>query len=145
MTVIGKTKVGQRATAETALMLQLCRALRDRINLAAVTNDIFTREDGEFLTRNGALPAERIRAVVAAGGAIACDLAPSTWSVREDAAPAGEAGLPAGLRLRVVVAALADGTTWSAVHRGDEDGYVLGAALLPEISEALVQTLQPGA
>jgi hypothetical protein len=44
----------------------------------------------------------------------------------------------------VVVAALTDGTTWSAVHRGDEDGYVLGAALLPEISEALVQTLQAG-
>ena len=44
----------------------------------------------------------------------------------------------------MVVAALGDGTTWSAVHRGGEDGYVLGAALLPEISEALVQTLQSG-
>lgn len=76
---------------------------------------------------------------LAAGGAIACDLAPAAWTVRD-----AEDGrqLPARQSLRVVVAALADGTTWSAVHRGDEDGYVLGAALLPEISEALVQTLQ---
>ena len=82
---------------------------------------------------------------LAAGGAIACELAPSAWSVRESGAPAGSAGLPTGRQLRVVVAALTDGTTWSAVHRGDEDGYVLGAALLPEISEALLQTLHQGA
>lgn len=76
---------------------------------------------------------------LAAGGAIACDLAPAAWTVRDD----GVGGqLPGGLALRVVVAALADGTTWSAVHRGAEDGYVLGAALLPEISRALVKTLQ---
>jgi len=76
---------------------------------------------------------------LAAGGAIACDLAASAWSVRD-----GESGgqLPADRPLRVVVGALSDGATWSAVHRGDEDGYVLGAALLPDISRALVQTLQ---
>ncbi|WP_114855370.1 PPA1309 family protein [Brachybacterium sp. YJGR34] len=77
---------------------------------------------------------------LAAGGAVACDLPASAWSVRDDD-PA--AGLPTGQPLRVVVAALADGTTWSAVHRGGEDGYVLGAALLPDISAALVETLQP--
>lgn len=38
-------------------MLALCKALRTRFNIAAVTNDIFTREDCEFLTRNNALPA----------------------------------------------------------------------------------------
>lgn len=82
---------------------------------------------------------------LAAGGAIACDLAPSAWSVRDGEEHADGAALPSGRALRVVVAALTDGTTWSAVHRGDEDGYVLGAALLPEISEALVQTLAGGA
>ncbi|MGP5054456.1 PPA1309 family protein [Brachybacterium paraconglomeratum] len=81
---------------------------------------------------------------LAAGGAIACDLAPSAWSVRDEEQSAGDAALPSGRALRVVVAALGEGTTWSAVHRGGEDGYVLGAALLPEISEALVQTLQSG-
>lgn len=81
---------------------------------------------------------------LAAGGAIACDLAPSAWSVRDEEESEGGAALPSGRALRVVVAALGDGTTWSAVHRGGEDGYVLGAALLPEISEALVQTLQSG-
>jgi hypothetical protein len=82
---------------------------------------------------------------LAAGGAIACDLAPSAWSVRDGEDRTSGAALPSGRALRVVVAALTDGTTWSAVHRGDEDGYVLGAALLPEISAALVQTLQSGA
>jgi len=44
-------------------MLALCRKLRNRLSLVAVTNDIFTREDGEFLTRHEALPKERIMAV----------------------------------------------------------------------------------
>jgi hypothetical protein len=80
---------------------------------------------------------------LAAGGAIACDLAPAAWTVRDDEqVHEGGRQLPSGRSLRVVVAALADGTTWSAVDRGGEDGYVLGAALLPEISRALVQTLQ---
>jgi urease accessory protein len=58
---------GPVGSGKTALMLQLCKRLRDRVNLAAVTNDIFTREDGEFLTRNEALPAERIVAVETGG------------------------------------------------------------------------------
>lgn len=48
-------------------MLALCHALRARVSLAAVTNDIFTREDAEFLTRHRALPAERIRAIETGG------------------------------------------------------------------------------
>ena len=48
-------------------MLQLCLALRDQYSIAAVTNDIFTREDCEFLTRNHALPAERIVAIETGG------------------------------------------------------------------------------
>ncbi|MBA3685929.1 MAG: urease accessory protein UreG [Planctomycetes bacterium] len=58
---------GPVGSGKTALMLQLCRALRDSHALAAVTNDIFTKEDGEFLVRNQALPAERIRAVETGG------------------------------------------------------------------------------
>jgi urease accessory protein len=52
---------------KTALMLALCRGLRDRIDLCAVTNDIFTREDGEFLVRHEALAADRIQAVETGG------------------------------------------------------------------------------
>ncbi len=58
---------GPVGSGKTALMLQLCRHLRDQYNIAAVTNDIFTKEDGEFLTRHNALPAERIRAVETGG------------------------------------------------------------------------------
>jgi len=58
---------GPVGSGKTALTLQLCRRLRDEINLGVVTNDIFTKEDGEFLIRNNALPAERIRAVETGG------------------------------------------------------------------------------
>jgi urease accessory protein len=58
---------GPVGTGKTALLLALCRALRDNESLAAVTNDIFTREDAEFLLRNDALPADRIRAVETGG------------------------------------------------------------------------------
>jgi urease accessory protein len=54
-------------SGKTALLLALCEALRDRYSLAVVTNDIFTKEDGEFLVRHGALPAERIAAVETGG------------------------------------------------------------------------------
>jgi len=58
---------GPVGSGKTALLLQLCRTLRDRMNIAVVTNDIFTREDAEFLTRNQALEPERIRAVETGG------------------------------------------------------------------------------
>jgi urease accessory protein len=58
---------GPVGSGKTALLLELCRSLRQRVNLAVVTNDIFTREDGEFLVRHDALPAERIRAVETGG------------------------------------------------------------------------------
>jgi len=54
-------------SGKTALMLALCKALRSQYSLAAVTNDIFTREDAEFLTRHSALPAPRIRAIETGG------------------------------------------------------------------------------
>ncbi|WWD08329.1 urease accessory protein UreG [Kwoniella europaea PYCC6329] len=58
---------GPVGSGKTALLLALCRALRDEYNIAAVTNDIFTREDQEFLIRNEALPTERIRAIETGG------------------------------------------------------------------------------
>jgi urease accessory protein len=58
---------GPVGSGKTALLLALCRRLRDEYSLAVVTNDIFTREDGEFLVRHEALPAERITAVETGG------------------------------------------------------------------------------
>ncbi|KFY82659.1 hypothetical protein V500_10403 [Pseudogymnoascus sp. VKM F-4518 (FW-2643)] len=58
---------GPVGSGKTALMLALCLALREKYNLAAVTNDIFTREDAEFLTSQKALPASRIRAIETGG------------------------------------------------------------------------------
>lgn len=58
---------GPVGSGKTALMLALCHALRAKYNIAAVTNDIFTREDAEFLTKHKALPADRIRAIETGG------------------------------------------------------------------------------
>jgi urease accessory protein len=58
---------GPVGSGKTALLLALCRMLRDAHELAVVTNDIFTREDGEFLVRHEALPSERITAVETGG------------------------------------------------------------------------------
>src|ERR1700749_2550528 len=58
---------GPVGSGKTALMLQLCKRLRKTNNIAVVTNDIFTKEDGEFLTKHQALEPERIRAVETGG------------------------------------------------------------------------------
>lgn len=58
---------GPVGSGKTALMLELCLALRNEYNIAAVTNDIFTREDAEFLTKHGALTPERIVAIETGG------------------------------------------------------------------------------
>lgn len=54
-------------SGKTALMLALCQRLRENYSIAAVTNDIFTKEDTEFLVRNKALPEERIKAIETGG------------------------------------------------------------------------------
>ena len=77
---------GPVGSGKTALLLELCRRLRDRINIAAVTNDIFTKEDGEFLLRHKALPPDRIRAVETGGcphAAIREDIAPNLLALEE--------------------------------------------------------------
>lgn len=58
---------GPVGSGKTALVLALCRALRDTMSLGVVTNDIFTKEDAEFLHRNEALANDRIRAVETGG------------------------------------------------------------------------------
>ncbi|XP_072040162.1 urease accessory protein UreG-like [Amphiura filiformis] len=58
---------GPVGSGKTALVLALCKYLRDKIGLCVVTNDIFTREDWEFLVRHKALPEERMRAVETGG------------------------------------------------------------------------------
>ncbi len=68
---------GPVGSGKTALLLNLCRAMRDHYNLAAVTNDIYTREDAEFLLRHEALAADRIMGVETGG-------CPHT-AIREDA------------------------------------------------------------
>lgn len=68
---------GPVGSGKTALLLNLCRAMRDHYNLAAITNDIYTKEDAEFLLRHEALPADRIMGVETGG-------CPHT-AIREDA------------------------------------------------------------
>jgi len=51
---------GPVGSGKTALVEALCRRLRDRYSLAVVNNDIFTKEDAEFLTKSGTLPQDRI-------------------------------------------------------------------------------------
>ncbi|MCP9885946.1 urease accessory protein UreG [Synechococcus sp. ATX 2A4] len=58
---------GPVGSGKTALVEALCRRLRDRLQLAVVTNDIYTQEDAQFLTRAGALEPERIRGVETGG------------------------------------------------------------------------------
>ena len=68
---------GPVGSGKTALTLALCMALRDRYDIAVVTNDIYTEEDAQFLVSNGALPPERIVGVETGG-------CPHT-AIREDA------------------------------------------------------------
>jgi urease accessory protein len=58
---------GPVGSGKTALVEILCRALRDTVNLAVVTNDIYTREDAGFLIRRAVLPPDRVRGVETGG------------------------------------------------------------------------------
>ena len=58
---------GPVGSGKTLLIDRLCRRLQPRYSLAAITNDIFTKEDAEFLTRSAALPADRIVGVETGG------------------------------------------------------------------------------
>ena len=79
---------GPVGSGKTALVDALCKQMRERYQIAVVTNDIYTREDAEFLTRSGALAPDRILGVETGG-------CPHT-AIREDAsmnlAAVGELG-----------------------------------------------------
>jgi urease accessory protein len=68
---------GPVGSGKTTLLEKLCKAMRDRWDLVAITNDIYTKEDQRLLTVSGALPAERIMGVETGG-------CPHT-AIREDA------------------------------------------------------------
>ena len=68
---------GPVGTGKTALMDALCKHFRAKYDIAAITNDIYTKEDAEFLTRAGSLPPERIMGIETGG-------CPHT-AIREDA------------------------------------------------------------
>jgi urease accessory protein len=68
---------GPVGSGKTALVYALCKQLRDELQVAVVTNDIYTKEDAEFLIRHQALPADRVRGVETGG-------CPHT-AIREDA------------------------------------------------------------
>ncbi len=68
---------GPVGSGKTALMDALCKRLHGSYDIAAITNDIYTKEDAEFLTRAGSLPAERILGIETGG-------CPHT-AIREDA------------------------------------------------------------
>ena len=74
---------GPVGSGKTALIERLCRSLKDRYQIGVVTNDIYTREDAEFLTQSGVLEPERIIGVETGG-------CPHT-AIREDASHNQEA------------------------------------------------------
>jgi urease accessory protein len=71
---------GPVGSGKTALTEVLCRRLRDTLQMAVITNDIYTKEDAEFLIRRGALPA---RVTGQPNGQLQCDVAygnPDLWT-----------------------------------------------------------------
>jgi urease accessory protein len=77
---------GPVGTGKTAWLMQLCKALRNKMDIAVVTNDIFTKEDAEFLIRNEALTPDRIIGVETGGcphAAIREDISQNMYALEE--------------------------------------------------------------
>jgi len=117
---------GPVGSGKTALTDALCKAMRDSYSIAVITNDIYTREDAEFLTRSGALPPERIIGVETGG-------CPHT-AIREDAS--------------INLAAVADLRS----HFGDLDmviiesgGDNLAATFSPELADLMIYVIDVSA
>jgi urease accessory protein len=113
---------GPVGSGKTALVDRLSRHLWPRYNLAVVTNDIYTREDAEFLIRQGVLPTERVRGVETGG----CPHA----AIREDASMNLEAiedlfGAHTGLELIFI----------------ESGGDNLGAAFSPELVDLWIYVI----
>ena len=113
---------GPVGSGKTALMDWLCKKMRGRFEVAAITNDIYTREDAEYLTRSGALPPERIRGVETGG-------CPHT-AIREDASVNLEA-------IRELVRAF-PGLELLLVESGGDN---LAATFSPELVDATIYVI----
>jgi urease accessory protein len=117
---------GPVGSGKTALTDALCKHLRDRFQLAVVTNDIYTQEDAQFLTRSGALEPERIRGVETGG-------CPHT-AIREDAS--------------INLAAIAE---LKAAHKGldlvlvESGGDNLAATFSPELADLTIYVIDVSA
>ncbi len=77
---------GPVGSGKTALLDRLCKQMREQYSIAAITNDIFTQEDAEFLVRSGALSGDRIRGVETGGcphTAIRDDISMNQYAIEE--------------------------------------------------------------
>jgi len=117
---------GPVGSGKTALVLSLCRQMRESYNLAVVTNDIYTKEDAEFLVRNGALAEDRILGVETGG-------CPHT-AIREDAS----ANLQAVAELQARFA----GLDLVLVESGGDN---LAATFSPELSDLTLYVIDVAA
>ena len=117
---------GPVGSGKTALTLALCRAMRDRFNIAVVTNDIYTREDAAFLVQHEALAPERIIGVETGG-------CPHT-AIREDASINLEA---VGMLMRRF-----DGLDVVFVESGGDN---LAATFSPELSDLTLYVIDVAA
>jgi urease accessory protein len=117
---------GPVGSGKTALVDRLCKALRDRFNIAVVTNDIYTKEDAEFLIRSEALTADRIRGVETGG-------CPHT-AIREDAS----------MNLSAIDALMQDfaGLDLILVESGGDN---LAATFSPELSDLTLYVIDVAA
>ena len=117
---------GPVGSGKTALVDRLCKHMRDRYNLAVVTNDIYTKEDAQFLTRSGALAPERITGVETGG-------CPHT-AIREDAS----ANLAA-------VAALSRAFPGLDIIFVESGGDNLAATFSPELADLTIYVIDVSA
>lgn len=117
---------GPVGSGKTALTLALCQNLRDEYNIAVVTNDIYTKEDAEFLTRNQALSPDRIIGVETGG-------CPHT-AIREDASMNLEAVDQLGRRF--------EGLDIIFIESGGDN---LAATFSPELSDLTLYVIDVSA
>lgn len=117
---------GPVGSGKTALTLSLCRALRDRYNMGVVTNDIYTKEDADFLVKNDALTVDRILGVETGG-------CPHT-AIREDAS----INIEAVNRLQKRIA----GLQLILVESGGDN---LAASFSPELSDFTIYVIDVAA
>ena len=125
---------GPVGSGKTALMDALCKRLAPGYDIAAITNDIYTKEDAEFLTRAGSLPPERIMGIETGG-------CPHT-AIREDAS-INLAGIAADMTVAATLQAFAANLISAAVRLvplGQSAGLSVLAALEAAVTEVAVAT-----